>query len=58
MAKGTISAYANDLGIQASNLSCTVSEPSPLCCSQSFQVSGEIKDVKGQNDFLVFEHIA
>ncbi len=46
VAKGTIGTYADNLSIQTSNLSSAVSELSPLCCSQSFKVSGEIKDVK------------
>ena len=46
VAKGTIGTYADNLSIQTSNLSSAVSELSPLCCSQSFKISGEIKDVK------------
>jgi hypothetical protein len=46
VAKRTIGTYANNLSIQPPNLSSAVSELSPLSCSQSFQVSGEIKNVK------------
>jgi hypothetical protein len=47
VAKGPIGTDANNLRVQAPNLSSAVSEPSPLCCSQSFQISCEIKNVKG-----------
>jgi len=47
VAKGAIGTDANDLRVQTPNLSCAVSEPSPFCCSQPFQVSSEIKNVKG-----------
>jgi hypothetical protein len=46
VAKRAIGTYANYFRVQAPNLSSVVSEPSPFCCSQSFQVSGEIKNVK------------
>jgi hypothetical protein len=58
VAEGTIGTYANDLSVLSPNLSSAVSELSPLPCSQSFQVSREIKEVKRQNDFFLFEHIA
>ena len=46
VAKRAIGTYANYFRVQTPNLSSAVSEPSPFCCSQSFQVSGEIKNVK------------
>ena len=47
VAKRAISTYTNYFCVQTPNLSSAVSEPRPFCCSQSFQVSGEIKNVKG-----------
>jgi len=47
VAKRAIGTYANYFSVQTPNFSSAVSEPSPFCRSQSFQVSGEIKKVKG-----------